>query len=122
MANKILNYVSIAVFLSIVIIILVYRVNNSCEDNKDTSNSKSLKSSNSSNSSNSKEENYFLDKYVYQNLPPNNYEYLLNYPNGPHSWGEWSWGSNKSKCKGDCNYSILNEKNPNPNLERSINL
>lgn len=119
MANKILNYVSIAVFLSIVIIILVYRVNNSCEDNKDTSNSKSLKSSNSSNS---KEENYFLDKYVYQNLPPNNYEYLLNYPNGPHSWGEWSWGSNKSKCKGDCNYSILNEKNPNPNLERSINL
>lgn len=121
MPNKILNYVSIAVFLSIVIIILLYRVTNSCEDNKYKS--KLLKSSNSSNSKEELTNNkHFLDKYVYQNLPPNNYEYLVNYPNGPHSWGEWSWGSNKSNCKGDCNYAILNEKQLNPNLERGINL
>lgn len=113
MANEILNYVSIGVFLTIIIIVLIYRLNESCpdKDNKDK-NVETL----------SDQDKNFLDKYVYQNLPPNNYEYLVNYPDGPFSWGEWSWGSRKKNCKGDCSYAILNEKQPNPNLERGINL
>ena len=111
MANKILNYTSICVFLTIAVIVLIYRMNDSCPDNKDVQNLEM-----------SDEDEYFLDKYVYQNIPPNNYEYLVNYPDGPFSWGEWSWGSRNTNCKGNCNYAILYEKQPNSNLERGINL
>lgn len=132
MSNKMLNYVSIAVFLSIVILILLYRINSSCETNNDDNDNNGNKDdnnytklSNFSNEINEKDiqlqNKHFLDKYIYQNLPPNNYEYLVNYPNGPFSWGEWNWGSNKSEnCKGDCNYSTLNKRESK--VGRGINL
>ena len=126
MADKILNYVSIAFFLSIVIIVLIYRMTRSCSEEKEQSIYKSNESIDKSNQLlsviSNESDKHFLDKYVYQSLPPNNYEYLVNYPNGPNSWGEWSWGNNPSKYKGDCSYSILNENQQNLKGERGINL
>lgn len=99
MGNNIINYIFIGVFVTVIIIVLFYRMN-SC-DKSSHRNSKQYYIT--------KQDKDFLEKEVYQNVPLINYNYLVNYPNGPHSWGEWSWGSydNKNKCKGKSNYAIF---------------
>jgi hypothetical protein len=109
---------SIAIFLFFVIITIIYRTNRKCDvvetriKNKEKYEEIKLKP----------QDKEFLDKNVYQNtgLGKKDYEYLVNYPNGKFSWGEWSWGSNLNKnCKGGCYYS--EPKQNTPFKQRNIN-
>ncbi len=110
MRNNIVNYISIGFFLIVLILILVNRMN-SCDDQYKMS---------SEYYNDQQQAKEFLDKEVYQNTPLISYNYLVNYPDGPFSWGEWSWGSHCNTCKGDCNYSNIfaNEKEA---VNRNIN-
>jgi len=64
----------------------------------------------------------FLGKEVYQNVPLINYNYLVNYPDGPYSWGEWSWGSYKNNCKGDCNYAVFDTSTGKNDLNMNVQM
>jgi len=113
-----INYISIGFFLVILIITLVYRmktcnVSNCC--NSETYPIKPIKSI-------TQQDKEFLGKEVYQNVPLISYNYLVDYPDGPFSWGEWSWGGYKNNCKGDCSYSTTETSNRSPiQLDRNIN-
>ncbi len=100
--NCYISYLALAVFLIIVISLFIYRIN-SCKDNKEDENEDEQENYKDLD----KESKNFLNLNLYQNVPVDNYNYLTNYPNGPFSWGEWSWGNNQ-QSKGDCKYSILN--------------
>jgi hypothetical protein len=109
---------SIAIFLFFVIVTIIYRTNRNCKNvktrikNKEKYEEIKLKS----------QDKEFLDKNVYQNtgLGKKDYEYLVNYPNGKFSWGEWSWGSNLSNnCNGGCYYTET--KQNIPFKQRNIN-
>lgn len=107
--------IAISVFLVFSIIILVYRMNTNIDkDDKDykTEKYEEIKL----------EENKFLNNNVYNTgLGKKEYEYLVNYPNGRWSWGDWSWESHKNNnSKGDCDYA-KNNKNLGPFKERNIN-
>ena len=100
MGSQIVNYVSLGIFFAVVLVIILLILDKCNDPTKNTKNVTSI-------SPYEKAENKkFLDNNVYSNTPVN-YEYLVNYPNGPRSWGEWSWGKSKEKCKGNCNYSYL---------------
>ena len=109
--KSIINYVSLGIFFTAVVVIILLRLN-SC-DNK-------TKQDLYKSSPYTTQEKDFLSNNVYMNNPVN-YEYLVNYPNGPWSWGEWSWGKSNEKCKGNNNYAVL-YTSTTPHLERSINM
>jgi hypothetical protein len=123
---------SIAVFLFFVIIVIIYQSNKKCNNHiynneDDDRNNKKEKyeeiQPNQDEEIQSNQDEEFLNKNVYQNtgLGIKDYEYLVNYPNGKGSCGEWSWGTNTSQnCKGNCSYSTtINETSPFK--ERNIN-
>ena len=101
---------SVSLFLFIIIIVTIYRLNRKC--NRSNRNNKSNRN-NRNNKSNRNKETYqeiengdkeFLDKNIYQNtgLGIKDYNYLSN----NQTWGQWSWDSNPyQNFKGDCNYS-----------------
>lgn len=110
--RSIINYASLAIFFVIVIIILLLRFND-CNEKVYTTPSYAKQDY-------TQQEKSFLSNNVYMDNPVN-YEYLVNYPNGPWSWGEWSWGESKAKNKGNYNYAVLYNSST-PQLERSINM
>ena len=128
---------SVAIFLFFIIIVIVYRTsrnkrcnrNNNRNDNRnDNRNKEKYEESREASFPGGKEVNIktnqdqeFLNKNVYQNtgLGIKDYEYLVNYPNGKSTLGEWSWGSSQNGIS-DCNYSKTSEGNKNVN-ERTIN-
>ena len=107
MGNNMINCISIGFFLLILLIALVYRMK-SCDTSCCNSEQYSI----------SQQDKEFLGKEVYQNVPLINYNYLVNYPDGPYSWGEWSWGSYKNNCKGDCDYAVF-DKSPDKDIQMS---
>jgi hypothetical protein len=127
---------SIAIFLFFIIIVIVYRSNTKCHNNTNKNNNNNNSNNNSNNKQYKKkykekyeevnpkltpEDKEFLDKNVYQNkgLDKKDYEYLVNYPNGKWSCGEWSWGRNSNK-NSNSNYSVTSNEN-NIFKDRSIN-
>jgi hypothetical protein len=99
--NKIIRYISIGLLICIMILIIL-RLTSCDKNNKNEKTNKTNKLSFSDSQKN--ENNQFLNQNVYQNVPIS-YDYLVNYPNGPHSWGEWGWGKRNTKNKS--NYSTL---------------
>ena len=108
--KSIINYASLGIFFTAVIVIILLRLNTCDNKTKQKLN----------NSPYTTQEKDFLSNNVYMDNPVN-YDYLVNYPNGPWSWGEWSWGKSNEKCKGNSNYSVL-YTSTTPHLERGINM
>jgi hypothetical protein len=108
--SKALNYIALGFFLSFAVLILLPKLNQKeCITKSETYNKKKDNSN-----------QQFLNLNVYQNVPPDNYNYLVNYPNGPWSWGEWSWGREKGKSQNYNNYAILDKLN-DKEKQRGIN-
>jgi len=107
---------SISIFLFFLIIIIIYRTNKKCKNKNnrsDRSNDSRYENKEKYEEVNllPKQDKDFLDKNVYQStgLGIKDYEYLVNYPNGKGSFGEWSWGTDTNKnYKG---YSIKSDQN-----------
>lgn len=97
---NVINYIALAIFLLFSILILLDRINKKPCTIKSDENYKTLE----------KNDQEFLNTNIYQTTPAINYNYLVNYPNGPWSWGEWSWGNKGNNKGGD--YAILYPDNP----------
>ena len=111
MGNNILNYISIGIFLVVLAIAIFYR-KNSCDKTPKYDTKKYTLT---------QQDKEFLGKEVYQNVPLINYNYLVNYPDGPFSWGEWSWGRN-NKEKSGSNYSTIFENQNSDSLQFNRNI
>jgi hypothetical protein len=107
---------SISIFLFFLIIIIIYRTNKKCKiknNRSDRSYPDRYENKEKYEEVNllPKQDKDFLDKNVFQStgLGIKDYEYLVNYPNGKGSFGEWSWGTDTNKnYKG---YSIKSDQN-----------
>jgi len=109
MKNNILNYISIGIFFIIVLLMIFYK-REPCKNFNNVDEKYNI------------EDEKFLEKEVYQNVPLLNYNYLQNYPNGPFSWGQWSWNNNSSKVC-NSNYSnIFNKEDSIKNIEYTRNI
>lgn len=109
--SKTLNYIALGFFIAFSMLILILRTDRQ-ECNLDNMDNETYKETNM--------DKEFLNLNVYQNVPPDNYNYLVNYPNGPWSWGEWSWGSEKGKTCNGTNYAVLEKLDKKEN-QRGIN-
>jgi hypothetical protein len=110
--SKTINYIAVGFFLAFALLILITRSN--MEDCVMLNENETYKDKDDSKDKN------FLNLNVYQNLPPDNYNYLVNYPNGPWSWGEWSWGSNGKSSNGT-HYSTLEKQDKQNKNQRGLN-